>query len=95
MKSEKFELLLQMGDHPNGWYLRFFTFSSTLEKTFLTFLWSLFTLICWAVFVFIFIFEHGEVGVVAAFGDVVAFNSLTHGAVGLVGVGAVVEAAVG
>ena len=72
-----------------------FHFSSTLEKTFLTFLWSLFTLICWAVFVFIFIFEHEEVGVVAAFGDVVAFNSLTHGAVGLVGVGAVVEAAVG
>ena len=73
-----------MGDHPNGWYLRFFTFK-----------FSLFTLICWAVFVFIFIFEHGEVGVVAAFGDVVAFNSLTHGAVGFVGVGAVVEAAVG
>ena len=84
MKSEKFELLLQMGDHPNGWYLRFFTFK-----------FSLFTLICWAVFVFIFIFEHGEVGVVAAFGDVVAFNSLTHGAVGFVGVGAVVKAAVG
>ena len=52
-------------------------------------------LICWAVFVFFFIFEHGEIGVITAFGNVVTLHSLANGAMGFVGVGAVVEPAIG
>ena len=46
------------------------------------------------VFFFIFVFHHGEVGLIAALGDVVVFEGLEDGAAGFVGVGAVGETAV-
>ena len=46
------------------------------------------------VFFFIFIFHHGEVGLIAALGDVVVFEGLEDGTAGFVGVGAVGETAV-
>ena len=55
----------------------------------------LFILIGWTVLVFFFIFKHGEIGIVATLGYVVTFHCLAHSAVGLVGVGAVVETTVG
>ena len=46
-----------------------------------------------AVFVFVLVVEHGEVGLVAALGDVVVFYGFDYGTAGFVGVGAVGEAA--
>ena len=46
------------------------------------------------IFIFIFVFHHGEVGLIAAGGDVVVFEGLEDGAAGFVGVGAVGETAV-
>ena len=46
------------------------------------------------VFFFIFVFHHGEVGLIAAWGDVVVFEGLEDGTAGFVGVGAVGETAV-
>ena len=46
-----------------------------------------------AVFVLVFVVEHREIRLIAALGDVVVFDSLEHGTAGLMGVGAVAEAA--
>ena len=47
-----------------------------------------------AVFVFVLVIEHAEIGLVAAFGNVVVLQRAEHGASGLVAVGAVAETAV-
>ena len=47
-----------------------------------------------AVFALVLILEHGQVALVAARSYIVFIKSLQHGAPGLVGMGAVVEAAV-
>lgn len=43
---------------------------------------------------FLLVFEHGEIGIVAGFGDVVTFEGFEDGTVGFVGMGTVVETAI-
>ena len=47
-----------------------------------------------AVFAFVFVFEHGEVRLITAFGDVVILERLQHSTSRLMGVGTVGEAAI-
>ena len=59
----------------------------------LTFYNRVFGLVGLAVFVLVLVVEHGEVGLVAALGDVVVFYGFEYGTAWLMGMGAVGEAA--